>query len=228
MPHSIIAKLRLAVSGAVAAAMLAGAVAEGAAAPLPVAPGQSAVSAASAVAAPTDVRFLRRHVRRHARRFGGGDAVALALLGAGVAAVIAGSQHRRRRAYDETYYDPGYDTGYDPGYYQPRRYYAPPPVVYAPPQTYYPAPEYRVRHRRWRDDGDFDRGAGRHFEPPQPSVVYNRPPPQPEFFQPRRHFDRPAVVYQQQRGVQQQDAGGRTQSGAPSFCPPGQTCDVHR
>jgi hypothetical protein len=225
MPHSIVAKLRLAVSGAVAAAMLAGAVAETAAAPLPVAPGQGAVSASSTLAIPTDVRFVRR---RHARRFRGGDAVALAVIGAGVAAVIAGSQHRRRRYYDDTYYDQGYDEGYDPGYYQPRRYYAPPPVVYAPPQVYYPTPEYRVRHRRWRDDGDFDRGEGRHFEHPQPPVVYNRPPPQPEFLQPRRHFDRPAVVHQQERGVQQQENVGRSQYGAPSFCPPGQICDVHR
>ena len=218
MPQSFTVKMRRMISGGLAAAMLASAAAESAAAPLPVAPGQGAFSASSTLAAPTDVRFVRR---RHARRFRGGDAAALAILGVGVAAVIAGSQHRRRRTYDDTYYDQGYDEGYDPGYYQPRRYYA-------PPQVYYPAPEYRVHQRRWRDEGDFDRGAGRHFERPQPPVVYNRPPPQPEFVQPRRHFDRPAVVHQEQRGVQQQENVGRTQYGAPSFCPPGQTCDVHR
>lgn len=139
--------LRVGVCALVAGAMLVSAADSASAAFMPVAPAQGAALAIAAGVAPVNVRY-RRYV--YARRHGGGDAaLALGILGLGVAAAIAvGSQHQRRSYYEPSYepqYRPTYEPQYEPDYYQ-QPVYAPPPVVYEPQ-----APEYEEQwhHRRY-------------------------------------------------------------------------------
>lgn len=119
--------------------------------PLPAAARSAQLMRPVATGTATDFSAARRrgHVRRYARRGGGGPG--LAMMGMMIGAIGAIANAERRRAYYEDapvvyapqpYYGPQpYDAGYDPGYYG----YAPQPAypvapVYAAPV----APVYRA------------------------------------------------------------------------------------
>ena len=195
---------RALVSTVVAATMFVATAADAIAAPTPVAPGHGAVATADAGGV-QQVDYYRRHGRRHGGHCDAGGALALGIIGLGVAAVIASTSHRRRY-YDEPAY--GYDSGY---YDQPQ--YVQPQVIYTPQQPYYPdtyyqpRPRYGYFHRGWRDHGD---GDGRRWHEPRDRPVAYQPPTTAS---PRYNLPR---------------TGWPGRLGGPYGCQPGQLCGPQR
>ena len=200
---------RALVSTAVAAALFIATAAEVVAAPTPVAPGHDAAVAVADAGAVQKVEYRRRYGRRHGGHFDAGGALALGVIGLGVAAIIASTQHRRRY-YGEPAY--GYDSGYDeqPEYTQPQ-------VIYAPRQPYYPDADYQQRPRyryfqhgrRDHGDGDGDSDGRRWHEPRDRPVAYQPP----TTASPRYNLPR---------------TGWPGRIGGPYACQPGQLCGPQR
>lgn len=238
---SRIRTFRAAVSAAAAAALLATA-APSLAAPTPVAPAQGAAAASAAFGAPTEVQYRRYGHRRHGG-FGAGPALALGIVGLGIAAAIAASSRPRRHYYEQGYY-PAYDEGYEQQpyyaqpqvvYAQPQTYYEQPQDYYGQPQTYYEQPYYQQR----RHHGFFHWGHRRRdayqqpvYAPSPPSPVIYQQPGQGYYPQPQ-HYRAPHVraefVIQgprdagPPRGGWGHQGGGHWQQGGFG-CQPGQPC----
>lgn len=226
MSNLSIRRHRMFVSAAVTAAMLVGAVAEVAAAPTPVAPGQGAAIAAASGTAPVEAGFVRNRNWRHGHGIDGGGALVLGIVGLGIAAAIAANNHPRRYYDQPAYYpadEPAYQPAYEPGYYE-QPYYAQPQVTYAPQQPYYSQPYYQPRRHHgfferhhWQNDG-YQHQDERRFETRSPPVAYQ---PQPQVIVQQR------PPFESHRGGWPHVGGGRGHNGGAFACEPGQLCGPH-
>lgn len=136
-----------------AAGVAAGLAGPAAAAPLPAAAGQLPVFAPAGDLQPVAYRH-----RGHGRRYGSGAgaAVALGIIGLGIAAIAAQQNADRQERYYEpqpAYYPPQYDPQYYDGepVYAPQPYYGPQPVY----RHAYPQPVFQ---QQWRQNRPYFNG----------------------------------------------------------------------